>query len=179
MAGIPHTALIYTDQRDRNKLISSCVNQANASWSPLLVLSAQPHSDTRCFRNKMKRSATLRGRPSPVVVDVSDMANSRNPLSDVQSGLKEALGDFPEGSTPLVIADWTHQVYDRFSICLEDEEEMERMLEKMTLNLVCCYRAEGFWSLDTKGIARLFELHRRVLFGSTVMEMSLHSGPRH
>ena len=59
-----------------------------------------------------------------------------------------------------------HSVYDRFNIAL-DVEETEREMS----NLLCCYRAEGFWSLPPAQIARVFELHRRVLFGSVVLEM--------
>jgi hypothetical protein len=160
---VPHTALIYADRRDRDRLIESCVEIADADWRPMTVLSAQPEDDSRSFGSMMRRHRGG-GKESLSVIDVRRvLAEKRNPARGIRSLLSDARRSGKGARSPLIVGDWTHRVYDTFQTALQVEEAEER-----TSNLVCCYRGEGFWSLNTGSIATIFELHRRVLFGSTV-----------
>lgn len=162
--GIPHTALIYADRKDRNRLIESYLKQAKANWNSLGVLSAQPGADTEWLRRTIRRNGKGRREKPLSVVDVREcLAKGRSTGDSILSLLRNALHAGPEAEPTIIIGDWTCKAYDRFHVVLEVEEA-----EEDTVNLICCFRGEGFWSLPTKQIAQTFELHRRVLFCSTI-----------
>ena len=105
--------------------------------------------------------------PHLSVIDVRrTLARNRDSASGIISLLRKARRKRPAGSPVLVIGDWMHQTYDDIDVALVVEES-----ESNEPNTVCCYREEGFWSLGCEKIARIFELHRRVMFGSSVFEM--------
>jgi hypothetical protein len=103
------------------------------------------------------------------VIDVRGaLARNKNPAESIISLLKKARRDRPPLSRVLIIEDWTHQTYDNIDVALTVEEH-----ERKAPDTVCCYREEGFWSLSCEQIARIFELHQRVMFGSSVFEMGI------
>ena len=166
---VPHTALIYANQQDRNRLIESCLERTNTSWKSVKVLSAQPEADTRVFRGMIRRKGWARGRCLLSVVDIREpLSEGRNAVGNIISHTRGASASAREESPPLVIGDWTHLVYDTFQTALSIEEAEEGML-----NLICCYRGEGFWSLDCKQVTQILERHQRVMFGPAVLEMTV------
>jgi len=131
------------------------------------VLSVQPDMDIDFFRSRGRKGIARGTRPNASVIDVREtLARKKDPSSGIISILKEARRNKPLGSRVLVIGDWMHQTYDDIGVALTVEES-----ESNEPNTICCYREEGFWSLDCEQIARVFELHRRVVFGSSVFEM--------
>jgi hypothetical protein len=164
---IPHTAVIYPNRRYRNLSIEFSVGQPRTGWSSLTVLSAQPVTDANYFKNRERKTTRQRALPRASIIDVrGPLARNRNPAESIISLLKKARRDGPPHSRMLIVGDWTHQTYENFDVALKVEER-----ESKASDTVCCYREEGFWSLSCEQIARIFELHQRVIFGSSVFEM--------
>jgi hypothetical protein len=167
METLPHTAVIYPNRRYRNRSIELCVGKPKRNWGTLTVLSAQPDSDTTYFGSRERKKDARRGLPHASVIDVRvAFARNKDPARSIIALLKKARRNRPAGSPALIIGDWIHRTYDNIDIALAVEES-----EGKEANAVCCYRQEGFWSLGCEQIARIFELHRRVIFGSSVFEM--------
>jgi hypothetical protein len=164
---IPHTAVIYPNRRYRNRSIESCIRKSKTSWGSLAVLSVQPDTDISFFKTSGRKSTALRAVPHASVIDVRDtLSRSKDRARGMISLLNKARQNRPAGHPALIIGDWIHQIYDDFGVALAFEES-----EGDEPNTVCCYREEGFWSLGCEQIARIFEMHRRVIFGSSVFEM--------
>ena len=164
---LPHTALVYANTLQRNRLIESYVVGPKKTWASLTVMSAQPDADTSYFMGRVKAKRKRRSLPFPTMVDVGDLLEREaNPARAVTSILYRARPSKRAEPPPLIIGDWTHAAYDRFEVILAVERR-----EKGTTNNVCCYRGEGFWSLPPEQIAEVCELHDRVIFGPVVFEM--------
>ena len=130
----------------------------------MTVLSVKPEADIRAFRNIFQVKRPTRSRAKVSVIDVREsLAKGSNAGKNMLSHLRRAQGG-SKASPSLIVGDWTYQVYDSFQTALDVEEAIERKL-----NLICCYKGEGFCSLNTRQIARIFELHHHVLFGSTLI----------
>ena len=133
----------------------------------MIVLSVEPDADARDFRSISQRKRPGRSRAVLSVIDVREsLAKGNDAGKNILSHFSRARQSESEASPSLIIGDWTYQVYDTFQTALGVEEAIERKF-----NLVCCYRGEGFCSLDIRQIARIFELHHQVLFGSTLFQM--------
>jgi hypothetical protein len=159
--------VIYPDRRYRNQAIESCVAQPRTGWGSLTILSAQPETDANFFRSREKRKTGRRALPHASVVDVTRaLSKHADPTGSIMSLLKKARSGRQKGSHALIIGDWAHQTYGDIHVALAVEES-----ESREDNAICCYREEGFWSLECEQIARIFELHRRVMFGSSIFEM--------
>ena len=169
-ATIPHTALIYSDTSDRNRLLKSIIRQGNARWKSMLVLSSNPQSDTRFFSGRAWKHLSHNQKGLVSSVDMRTICRKEEePTEDIKSIISKGGRQDPSRPSPLIVGDWLHQVYDRFGVGLAvEEEETERGVR----NMICCYRQEGFWSLDCEQIARAFELHEQVLSGQTLLKMN-------
>jgi hypothetical protein len=167
--GVPHTALVYSDWHDRNQLIDSCLNRAGIRWWVPTVLSVRPEIDRRFFEKMTKKAAARRHPPQPSVYDARRISSgSRDPTEEVLSIFKDALKQSSGSSAPMLIGDWGHLRYDNFETILN----LERRLEEESLSPICCYRNEGFCSLDPKQIIGVLETHRKTFFGSTKFEVA-------
>jgi hypothetical protein len=141
-------------------MISSCVARAGAQWRWSVIITAQPEADTKLLREF--------GQSNRSIVDVTDALSGDRPARNIASMLKAACRNIRKERRGLVIGDWLHRVYDEFEIGLEVEEVV-----RDSVNLVCCYRGEGFWSMDINHLARLFEMHDRIMFGTDVFDRSV------
>ena len=135
----------------------------------MTILSVQPDADARAFRSIFQGKRQARGRAMLSVIDVREsLAKGNDADKNILSLLKRARQSGSKASPPLIIGDWAYQVYDAFQTALGVEEALERKF-----NLVCCYRGEGFCSLNPRQIARILELHHQVLFGSTLFRAEI------
>ena len=165
---VPHTALVYADRRTRNRLLMKATVEG-LRFSSVFILGADPASEVRFFGSRAWRNASRGGRTQVASVDARRLCGMRDPANDIRSTFIEAIRHHPGTPPPLIVADWLHLVYDRFDVGLEVETWHVR---ERTPNLICCYRGEGFWSLDVKQIARVLELHDRTLFGQNEFRWS-------
>ena len=166
---LPHTALIYIDQQDRNRLINSCLHQAEEGWDSVTVLSAQPNADAKSFGRLIQKKRSQRDRVLSVV-DFTDPLRGKGTAKEITSVVIRKHTEL--GKKPLIIADWLHQVYGKFEVGLAVEEALA---EANVDNLICCYRGEGFCSLHIRQIAHIFELHSLALLGSSVFDDEVRS----
>jgi hypothetical protein len=167
MDTLPHIALIYTDTRNRNQLLKSIVEPPNADWNSVVVLSSNPKVDALFFKGKEWKETCRRARPVSSIDMKRIVGGKHEPANDVIRTTMKSLEHRPEDSAPLVVGDWFHQVYNRFEVGLAVERH--HTLSKVR-NMICCYRGEGFWSLDVIHLARVFDLHDRVIFGTTIFD---------
>ena len=173
---IPHTALIYLDTPDRNRLLKSVINQEHAHWKSVLVLSSNPRADTKFFLGTAWKQLSPNRRRRVSSVDMKEVCRKeQEPTEDIKSIILTGRQGESLKQPPLIVGDWLHQVYDRFGVGLEVEEAEAR---RGMRNLICCYRQEGFWSLDCEQIARTFELHEQVLSGQTLLRMNGETNSR-
>lgn len=166
---IPHTLLVYSDWDDRNRLINSFLAGIRVRWSSPTVLSAQPEIDARFFGRKTKTAATHRYQSPPTICDAREFSSGgRNPSDEVVALWKSAQKRAPSATPPIMVGDYAHLVYDRFEVILD----IETKVDAESFSPICCYREEGFWSLDPKQIIGIFETHETFLRGSTTFEMA-------
>lgn len=164
---IPHAALIYSDIKNRNRLIDSYLDSVEAKFDAVAVFSANPGLDSNHF-SKATAHRWLSRQRSPTIFDANAVVESS---SDVPTAVAEAYRvscSGVRGSRVLFIGDWIHLVYSRFEVALDAEE---RLIGQSSAP-ICCYFAEGFWSLDPSDIAKVFLMHRRVLVDSSIITMN-------
>ncbi|MDE1852472.1 MAG: hypothetical protein KGI38_01860 [Thaumarchaeota archaeon] len=160
--GIPHIALVSSDWEDRNRLIDSILARVKVRWDGATIMSAQPAEDAKFF-NRKARIQARRLRLPPSTYDVREiLSRNPDPSDEILSTFKAARRNSPPGFPPLIIGDWAHLSYDDFDAVLNTE----RKVEEASLTAICCYRQEGFYSLDPKQIIGVFETHRQTLLGS-------------
>jgi hypothetical protein len=145
-------------------LIESCVGHRGTG--SLKLFSVQPDDEIGFIEGERAKKSRRVGLPHARVIDVRDTLAEKDPVGGMISLLEETRRHGKPGALTLIIGDWTHTTYDNFGVALAVEES-----EKQGGNTICCYREEGFWSLACEEIARVFELHQRVMFGSTTFEM--------
>lgn len=166
---LPHTALIYDDDKQRDRLIDSCADWSSKQWDSVVVFSSRPDTDSKFFRRMVKKVRPRRGLQSSSMIDLREvLENDESDAADILAILHESRVEPSQGGRRrLVVGNWLHECYRRFDVGLEVEEG-----EEGSRDLICCYRSEGFWSLDVKHIARIFELHDRIMFGSAGFEQT-------
>lgn len=162
----PHTALVYSDWRNRNELIDSLLRGITARWRGATILSALPEVDAKFFGRRARSEGPRQRHSRQVIYDAAEFATRTDPSDDVLSIWRDALRSSGGSSPPIMIADWAHLCYDRFETIMK----VERMLEAESISPICCYNVEGFCSLDPKHIIGVLETHGRTLFGSTIFE---------
>ena len=161
--GILHSAVVYSDCADRNRLIDAVLSASGVRFDGVAVFSCRPKYDTRYFSRK---GGWLRRRLPCSVFDAEDMLGRVSNMSnEILTLYREATGR--PGSRVVFIGDWAHLRYEEFEVVLE----AERAHTAHSNVPICCYRAEGFWSLAPEDIAEVVQLHRRILVGSSVIEM--------
>lgn len=158
-----HSAVVYSDRADRNRLIDVLLNASGVRVDEVAVFSCQPEYDTRYFSRK---GGWLRNKRPPTIFDAEEMLGRVSNMSkEILTLYREATGR--PGSRVVFIGDWAHLRYEEFEVVLE----AERAHTAHSNVPICCYRAEGFWSLTPEDIAEIIHLHRRILAGSSVIEM--------
>lgn len=158
-----HSAVVYSDRADRNRLIDNLLNACRFRFDGVAVFSAQPEYDLRCFSRK---EGWLLHKHPPSIFDADERLRSVSDMSKEILALYRGATGRP-GSRVVFIGDWAHLRYSEFEVVLE----AERLHTAHSNVPVCCYRAEGFWSLRPEDIAEILHLHRRILVGSSVIEM--------
>jgi hypothetical protein len=163
---LPHTALVYSDWNHRNKLIDSTLKGFKVRWSETTILSAQPELDARFFGRRARKEAARGHRAGPKTYDIMEFLRRPDASDGIVSLAKATLKHAQGASRPVIIGDWTHLRYDDFGVVLETE----RKENEASLPAICCYRQEGFCSLDPKQIIGVLDNHHRTYFGSTIFE---------
>jgi hypothetical protein len=167
--GFLHVGIIYTDMRDRNKKIDSCLEENDVRCDRLKVLSAHPAADASHFASQT-RGRAWRGGMRPRIVDVRGFCRPDYSTERVLASFRaEFLGEVG-GPHTVLMGDFAHLIYDRFDVKMS-LEGMSEDLSK-TANVLCCHRAEGFWSLDPSQIAALFDVHQSMMFRSQKIVMA-------
>lgn len=162
----PHSIIVYTDWRDRNLLLDKCLAEIGGPNRLAVVLTTHPRRDSTYFK---ARGPVIRGRgTSPKILDATEVCNPvRNSdeeiLSLVARGKREA-----RAKKGLFVSDLSELFYDRYDFRLALDET------EASSNQICCYRREGFWSLDPKYIAKSFHQHGYVFTDSGVLHMTPH-----
>jgi hypothetical protein len=137
--------------------------RANVTCNTLRILSSEPKADALSFGSGSWK-IWQRGKGAIMMVDMERLLrDKRRSAEEITSAITSpSRGERPR----LTVGDWLHLVYGRFHVGLAVEEEEAR---RGVRNLICCFRSEGFWSLDVKHISRILELHDEVVFGNTVL----------
>ena len=164
-----HIGIVYTDMRDRNKKIDSCLEENHIRCDRLKVLSAQPAADASHFASQTWGRAR-RGGTRTSVVDVRGFCRPDYSPERVLALFRAEVMHEAGGPRTVLIGDFSHLIYDRFDVKVSLEGMSEERAK--TANVFCCLRAEGFWSLDPSQIAALFELHQSLAFGSEKIMMA-------
>ncbi len=165
---VPHTILIYSDLRDRRRLIDSCLSGAITGLHDLVILTSEPKIDSKMFGGRPgKKGRSALDRLPRSMIDVRHILADDHKAPDRLSSLIRELNRkaMKENTRSLIFANYPFEFYQDLSRELAIEESVGDMRD-----LVCCYKGEGFWSLDPAQIARELELHQRILFGSTRLE---------
>ncbi len=166
--GIPHTAIVFSDWNDRNRLIDDVLAGTDARWSGSIIMSAQPDKDAKFFGKKAKSEPASRSRSPPATYDVGEfLSHSRDPTDEILPVFRAARKGSQGASSLTFMGDWPHLCYGEFDVVLH----VERTLEEESFTPICGYRKEGFFSLDPKHIIGVYETHRRVILGSAISQM--------
>lgn len=158
-----HSAVVYSDRADRNRLIDALFKASGVRVDGVAMFSAQPRDDSKYFSRK---GGWLRNKNPPSIFDAEEMLGRVSNMSNEILTLYREVTGRP-GSRVVFIGDWAHLRYDEFEVVLE----AERAHTERSNVPICCYRAEGFWSLTPEDIAEIIQLHRRIFVGSSVIEM--------
>jgi hypothetical protein len=162
-----HTGIIYRNWNQRNKMIDACIEGHGVRCRSLKVLSEQPDADSRHFASHKPGNSSMGGKNTSVV-DARDIFRPDRDERTMLSLAKNELNADGRGPTSVLIGDFSKILYDRFHIKLDLEEASEELSD--SVHVICCYKAEGFWSLDPSDIAKVFELHKSMMLGSNVIE---------
>lgn len=163
---VPHTLVVYEDLEDRNRHLEDLLFGNGARWTHLIVFTNRPGTERALF-TKFAKKAHLRRNPD--VIDLGPILEEADPTSRVFAVSAECKHRLPKGSAPVVVGDWHRRSYSNFNHRMAVEEEETRRKQD---GVICSYPWEGFWSLEPKAIARLFEIHPVVRVGSKVLQMA-------
>jgi hypothetical protein len=161
-----HAMVLYSEDADRDVTLTPIIDKAIKKNSMIsFVISAK--RSRPLMDSAQKRSRSLKSK-ALIVLDAAVLQARGRTMEDSFSGLIEAnqkkfdLGRYG-GWTQ--VADWAYKFYPQVETVLQVERSLAR--RGGNLCVYCCFRAEGFASLDPGVIVELMELHHQIIFPAT------------
>ena len=163
-----HAMLLYSDEVNRDLILSPIIDPAIRENSMLsFIISGSSGRSKPLIDSVRKRYGSLK-RKALIVDDAAALHTRGRTPEDSYFRLFEAnRRKFESGryGSWTHIGDWAHTFYNR----IEDVMDIERSLARQEGELItfCCFREEGFASLNLAVITELMELHNQVIFPAT------------
>lgn len=130
-------------------------------------MTTHPAQDRRYLARETRR-AGIRRKAGPYVNDARKLlVESRSPLDSFTKLWDRMEEEYePKHRHWTNIGSFIHEFYPRFEVGLDLEQHLA--VRKPQASILCCYRIEGFSSLNPKHIAEVCQLHDRVHFPNAV-----------
>ncbi len=155
-----HTMLLYHGAKDRGEILAPYLSPDVRHGDVVVVLSAKEGEQSQSLAKQVKRLA--KSRPRLVENDWESVASSSDPVSRYFDLLSETKRHFKNKPGHFIeVTDYAHLLYENVEPLVKIESGVNDF-EGLD-SVLCCYRIEGFCSLDLKDMAQLVGLHSRFI----------------
>jgi hypothetical protein len=160
--------ILYQDKEHLESVLEPVIAELAKRGGLCSLVSPMPVEDSKFLKGVMRRAGGPKGELGPMVSDARDLLlESPDPLQsflDLWGQMKDEYQPRPHGWTN--IGCFPHLFYNRPEILLGMERWLN--LDSPPAEIICCYRNEGFCSLDPIVTLELLETHQRVQFRTVV-----------
>jgi hypothetical protein len=171
-----HAMVLYSEEADRDVTLAPTIDGAIKKNSMISFIISEERSKPLVVSAR-KRSHSLKSK-ALIVRNAAALHARGRTIEDSFSRLFEInQKKFDSGGyrSWTQVADWAYKFYPQ----VEEVLRVERSLARRggNLSVYCCFRKEGFASLDPGVIAELMELHHQVIFPATTFNWTPRLGP--
>jgi hypothetical protein len=160
-----HAMLLYSDEANRDLILSPILDRVIRENSMLsFIISGSSGRSKPLIDSIRKRYASFK-RKTLIVDDAAALHTRGRTPEDSYFRLFEAnRRKFESGryGSWTHMGDWAHTFYHRIENVMDIERSLAR--QKGERIIFCCFREEGFASLNLAVLVELLELHNQVIF---------------
>jgi hypothetical protein len=165
--------ILFHGRKDLGELLAPYLSTGVGHGDVICVLPVEAGKGPQRLTRQVERLAQghptlLIKNPNQFLVTDSDpVAGFFELLSEIRRQLKNNTGRWVQ------MGDWVHLLYENVEPLVKIEHGINDI--KGLDSVLCCYRIEGFCTLDLKYVAQLAEAHNRIAFQTSMQERGVRS----